>query len=493
MAVMGRFAGITAIVAFVASTGLMVVVCLLGPSAAVPLVAHGHPGARPDVLTVTALTWAAITTGGMATGLGVIALARGRRPRPWMFYAGGLVAVVVLAVVPVAGSTDALDYAVYGRIAALGNSPWVMTPGQLFHMGDPVGLLAPTTWRHTTAAYGPAAIGVFWFASFIGTGSMAVTVSVIKVVSAVSFLLTGYLLDRVVGPADVRRARVHLLWTCNPLMIWSVVVGAHADVMGAALTVAAILCLRRPGLVRGGAAGALMGAAIAVKAPFLLIAAGLLWAVRRSPRAAGAGIATGACVLGSAYWLAGGAAVRAVAGKHANVSSINPWKPFSTWLHTAGGATTGYELVAMPAALLVAALAWWSLSRRTDAVLPLTPSVVPAFALGLGWLLTAPMQHPWYDAMLFPLLALLPRTRLDLLVIARCTVSCLAYVPGVPTAPGTDRLNHLVRLYGPWLAPRLLDMSIAAIIVTLAWNVRRPDGGRPRHSSDKGLQATPTW
>jgi hypothetical protein len=236
-----------------------------------------------------------------------------------------------------------------------------------------------------------------------------------------------------------------------------------------------------------------MGAAIAVKAPFLLIAAGLLWAVRRSPRAAGAGIATGACVLGSAYWLAGGPAVRAVAGKHANVSSINPWKPFSTWLHTAGGATTGYELVAMPAALLVAALAWWSLSRRTDAVLPLTPSVVPAFALGLGWLLTAPMQHPWYDAMLFPLLALLPRTRLDLLVIARCTVSCLAYVPGVPTAPGTDRLNHLVRLYGPWLAPRLLDMSIAAIVVTLAWNVRRPDGGRPRHSSDKGLQATPTW
>jgi hypothetical protein len=413
-----------------------------------------------------------------------------------MLYAGGLVAVVVLAVVPVAGSTDALDYAVYGRIAALGNSPWVMTPGQLVHMHDPVGMLAPTTWRHTTAAYGPAAIGVFWFASLVGGTSMAVTVSVIKVVAALSFLLTGYLLDRAVGPEDTRRARVHLLWTCNPLMIWSAVAGAHADVMGAALTVAAILCLRRPGLVRGAGAGALMAVAIAVKAPFALVAAGLLWAVRRSPRTAGAGIATGACVLGSAYWMAGGPAVRAVADKNGNVSSVNPWKPFGTLLHAAGGATTAYELVAVPAALVIAAIAWWSLSRRPDVVLSVTPSVVPAFALGLGWLLTAPMQRPWYDAMLLALLGLLPRTRLDLLVIARCTVSCLAYVPGVPAARPTDWLSHLIRLYGPWLAPRLLDVAIAAIVVTLVWRTHRPDSDRPRHPSDRedrGLPAMPTW
>jgi hypothetical protein len=487
---MGRIAGTTAIMAFVASTGLMVVVCLLGPSSAVPIVDPGRTGWTPDDLTVTALTWAAITTGGMGAGLGIVALAGGWRPRPWMLYAGGLVAVVVLAVVPVAGSTDVLDYAVYGRIAALGNSPWVMTPGQLFHAHDPVGVMAPISWRHATAAYGPVAVGLFWFSSLIGGASMAVTVSVIKVVSALSFLFTGYLLDRAVGPDDVRRARVHLLWTCNPLMLWSAVVGAHVDVIGAALLVAAIVSLRRPGLLQGAAAGALMGAAIAVKAPFVLVALGLLWAVRRSPKTVGAGIATGVCVLGSAYLVAGGSAIRAVADKHGSLSVINPWKPFGALLHATAGATTGYELVAMSAGLAVAAIAWWSLTGRPDFVLSVTPSVVPAFALSLGWLLTASLQHPWYDAMLFPLLALLPRTRLDLLIILRLTVSSLAYVPGMPAVLLPDRLEYLVhRLYAAWLAPRLLDVIIVAVVVTLLrW--RRPGHGRAQRFG--GLRLHPS-
>ena len=36
-----------------------------------------------------------------------------------------LTAVAVLVVLPPVGSTDALDYAVYGHIAALGHSPYV--------------------------------------------------------------------------------------------------------------------------------------------------------------------------------------------------------------------------------------------------------------------------------------------------------------------------------------------------------------------------------
>jgi hypothetical protein len=395
---------------------------------------------------------------------------------------GGSAAVVVLALVPVAGSTDALDYAVYGRMAALGHNPWVMTPGQLFHLHDPVGLLAPISWRHTTSAYGPVAVGLFSVSSLIGGTSMAVTVSVIKVVSAVAFLLTGYLLDRAAGPDDSRRARVHLLWTCNPLMLWSVVVGAHVDVIGAALMMAAILGLRRPTVVRGVAAGALMGAAIAVKAPFLLVAAGLLWAVRRSPRVAGAGIAGGVCVLGSAYLVAGGSAVHAVAAKRANVSVINPWKLFHRLFHVFPAATTGYELVSMAAGLAVVAIAWWSLAGRPDFVLSATPSVVPAFALSLGWLLTSSVQHPWYDAMLFPLLALLPRSRLDLLLIVRFSVSCLAYVPGMPTVLRPAGLEYFVHpMYAAWLAPLLLDVCIVAVVATLVLWRWRPPG--PQHAS----------
>jgi hypothetical protein len=470
----------------------MVVVCLLGPSAAVPIVDHGVVGPPPDDLTVTVLTWAAIITGGMATGLGVAALAMGWRPPPWTLYAGGSAAVIVLAVLPVAGSTDALDYAIYGRMAALGHNPWVMTPSRLIHLHDPVGLLSPVSWRHATSVYGPVAVGFFAVASLIGGTSMAMTVSVIKVVSAVAFLLTGYLLDRAVGPDDARRARAHLLWTCNPLMLWSVVVGAHVDVIGAALMMSAILGLRRAGLVRGFAAGTVMGAAVAVKAPFLVVAAGLVWAVRRSPRVAAAGIAGGVCVLGSAYLIAGGSAIHAVAAKRGNVSVINPWKPLSALLH----GTAGYQVAALSAGLAVAALAWWSLAGRPDFILSTTPSVVPAFALTLGWLLTSSVQHAWYDAMLFPLLALLPRTRLDLLLIVRFTVSCLAYVPGMPGVLRPARLHYLVhRLYTPWLAPRLLDVCVVAVVVTLLWwrwGPRRPRPDVPARTADAAAVSAET-
>ncbi len=460
-----RILGVLALVACATGSVLMAVVCLPGSPAAVPAVTPGPPAGGPDGVTVTALLWAAIVIGGLGVGLGLVALARGWRPRPWALYAGGLVAAVVLTVAPVGGSTDALDYAIYGRIAALGHDPWVMTPGQLLHLGDPVGLLAPPTWRHVAAAYGPVAIGLFRLASYAGGTSMALTVSVIKVLSGLAFLLTGLLLDRTAGPDGARRARVHLLWTCNPLMLWSAVAGAHVDVVGAALTAAAILALRRPGVARGAAAGALMGTAIAVKAPFALIALGLLWAARRSPKALAAGLATGACVLGTAYLLAGGSAVAAVAAKQAAVSMINPWKPIGALFHASAKAATGYEVTGIVTGLALAAVAWWSLSRRTGA----DPALVPAFALTLGWLLTSSLQHPWYDAMLVPMLALLPGSRLDALLVTRLTVSCLAYVPGMPGVPLPSPWQYLVHvLYDSWLAPCLLDAAIVTAVLTLA-------------------------
>jgi hypothetical protein len=229
-----------------------------------------------------------------------------------------------------------------------------------------------------------------------------------------------------------------------------------------------------------------MGAAIALKAPFVLVAVGLLWTARRSSKALAGGLAGGVCVLGTVYLVAGGSAVRAVADKHGNVSVINPWKPFGALLHATSRATSGYELVATAAGIAVVAIAWWSLAGRSDFVSSMTPSVVPAFALSLGWILTTSVQHPWYDAMLFPLLAMLPRTRLDLLIIARLTISSLAYVPGMPTVLHPDQLQYLVhRLYAAGLAPRLLDVVIAAVVVTLALSRRpgHPDSVMPERTA----------
>jgi hypothetical protein len=54
-------------------------------------------------------------------------VARGARYPAWLLLAGGLVAVAAFTVLPPAGSTDALSYATFGRIAALGHNPYVMT------------------------------------------------------------------------------------------------------------------------------------------------------------------------------------------------------------------------------------------------------------------------------------------------------------------------------------------------------------------------------
>ena len=75
--------------------------------------------------------WVALLLGVAGVTAGLAAVRQGWRPSLRWLVAGALTAVAALAVVPAIGSTDTLDYAAYGRIAALGRSPYVMTPEQL--------------------------------------------------------------------------------------------------------------------------------------------------------------------------------------------------------------------------------------------------------------------------------------------------------------------------------------------------------------------------
>lgn len=445
------------------SAGLMVAACLGGPSAAVPRVGVG-PAGRTDV-AVTGLCWAAILVGGLSVGLGLVALARGQWTPPlWPVV---LIVVVLLTLLPVAGSTDALDYAVYGRIAALGHDPWVWTPSRLIGLGDPIGRLAPATWRHTPAVYGPVAVGLFRLASMIGGTSMAATVLVFKALAGLAFLATSAALHHAAGPAS--RTRVHVLWSLNPLMWWAILVGAHIDGIAAALLATAVLTLRRP--AHSAPAGVLVGLAVAVKAPYMLAGAGLMWLVRRSPAALLAGLGAAAVTVCGGYLLAGPTAIRALLARAGDTSGIDPWP-----------VRFGSGLVPAAGALLLAVIVWWGLSRRIDSPL------LPAFALALGWLATSPVQHPWYDAMLFPLLALLPRTPLDALLVARGVVASLAYVPGAAQHLTPDWLTTAVQdVYPSHIAARLLMVTVLLIallaLVRPAPTLELTDGDTPHHRS----------
>ncbi len=457
-----------AITATGASVAVTALVGALGPSAAVPgfpaaapwppWFAHADPS--PTLISVAA--WAAVLLGGTGLGAGLLAARRGWRPRPGRLIAGSLVAVLALMVIPPVGSTDILDYAMYGRIAVLGHSPYRMTPLQLEQTGDPVGASAPIPWDTDPSVYGPLATATEWAAAELAGPSAARTVFWLKVWNGLAYLAVVLGLDRLARADPARRTRVHLLWSVNPLLLLEVVAGGHVDVLSAALAFFALAALCpggawRPAPRRLVLAGVLLGAAAAVKAPLLLVAAGLGWVARRSPRALAA---LGLAMLGvlvPCYLIAGWAAIRAVAGRAAGTPSLyNPWQLAGRVLGAQIG-NSSIDLVGAVASVLLAVI----LLRRMPAGPADFPFARPALALTLAWLITTPQQRPWYDAAIFPLLALMPATRLDWIVVVRTAAAAIAELPGV---------TYYALLTPGWLAAagKAISTSMAPMVLAAA-------------------------
>ncbi len=480
----------------VAATGASVVmiatVGALGPSAAVPGFPPAAPWppwfvrAGPSPALVSVVLWAAVLLGGSGLVAGLVAVRWGWRPRPGRLIAGSLAAVVALAVIPPVGSTDMMDYAMYGRIAALGHSPYQMTPLQLKRTGDPVGAAAPRPWDTSPSVYGPLATASAWAAAEIAGGSAARTLFWLKLWDGLAFLALVLGLDRLTRSDAARRIRAHLLWSVYPLMLLALVAGGHLDGLSAALAFSAVasLCLGgawRPGLRRCLLAGVLLGAASAVKAPLLLVGAGVMWPLRRSPRALSA-LSLGMLVaLMPCYLAAGWAAVTAAAGRAAGSPSVyDPWQlpDRALGLQLPVG---GIDLLAAVGTVILAVI---MLRRMPDG--PVSYSVAwPALALTFAWLVTTPQQRPWYDAAIFPLLALMPVSRLDWVAVGRAIAAALAELPGViyyrSLVPGW--LSATGKAISTDLAPALLVGAGVVLLWLCAsgrWNAA---GGRGALSS----------
>ena len=288
-------------------------------------------------LTVTAVLWVALLLGAAGVAAGLAAVRRGWRPPVRWLVTGAVVAAIALAVVPAVGSTDMLDYAAYGRIAALHHSPYLVTPEQLRLAHDPVGQLAPYLWQNVPSVYGPLATAAQWAASELGGRSAAVTIFWLKVWNGAAFLVVVLTLDWLTRALPAMRARAHLLWSVNPLMLWAVMAGGHVDGLAAGIALLALAVLGRtvvlaqdPGrisTVRAFGSGLLLGAATAVKAPFVLFGLGLAWVARRSPRTLAAA-AGGAVVLAAGYLAAGRGALTDTVQRGYGVAGDNLWQVF---------------------------------------------------------------------------------------------------------------------------------------------------------------------
>ncbi|HEX3964794.1 MAG TPA: hypothetical protein VHZ03_50485, partial [Trebonia sp.] len=108
----------------------MIGISAAGPSIVVPALADmtAWPPWQaslglPDWILFVMWGVAVIAAVGVASGL--IAVARGARPRIRPLLAASFIAVAAFAVLPPAGSTDAQSYAIDGSIVVLGHSPYV--------------------------------------------------------------------------------------------------------------------------------------------------------------------------------------------------------------------------------------------------------------------------------------------------------------------------------------------------------------------------------
>jgi hypothetical protein len=433
----------------------------------------------PDPLVSFGL-WTAAITGGGGVIAGLAAIARGARYPAWLLITVALVAVAALAVLAPAGSTDTVSYATYGRMALLGHDPYVMTPVQLHRLGDPIGKLSHLTWHRDPSLYGPLATAEQWAAAKLGGTSAARIVLWLKLWNAAAFIGVMVGLDRLLRSDPARRARAHLLWSVNPLVLWALAAAGHLDVLAAAASLAGLTILRasgpsvRPGhassspagrlrgapwLARALGAGVLVGVAADVMLTYLIFALALAWGLRRSPARLAAALA-GICVaLGPAYAWIGPAIFRNLARRQGKVGADTFYQLISdSFRHTLPPAMT---LVVELGFVALAALMLWRLPDAT----PGMPAIQPALAISIAWLFIWYYQLPWYDTMVIGPLAVYPASRLDWAVMGQLTAGTVALMPG-----------NILRLHPHWLGRvafiesfRLMPLLLLGAAGALVW------------------------
>jgi hypothetical protein len=473
----GGTLGLWATAAIVVSGAVMIAASLLRGSwmtPPLPMPVTGPPwelSAHVSAEAIVVAIWLAAGLGGAGVMAGLVAVRRGARLPIRALLLAAAIAMAALVVLPPAGSTDALDYAVYGHIAALGHSPYVMTPAQFRQLRDLPGI--PLDWASRRSVYGPLATAVQFAAARLGPASLAATVFWLKLANAIAFGAVGLAADRLLRDDPASRLRAHLLWTANPLLLWTVIAAGHLDVLAAAAGLAGLLILERwssaTPLVRAVAAGVAVGAAADIKASYALFGLAVAWSLRREPGQLAAAAVGAIAILVPSFLLAGPPALKAVLGAPGGQG---------IYAEVIGhiGVLSGHVLP-LAGFLVVAAvlLALWRIPPGFGGQTPIRA----ALAISLGWLLVWPEQYAWYDVMIVCVLVFYPASRLDWLVLTWLTASTITDMPGRGLGGAADALGTVLPALHTashtLLAPLVVAAALAALVtlcVTGRWNAR---------------------
>jgi hypothetical protein len=364
------------------------------------------------VLLASVTMYASITLCVLGLAMMLWANSRGWSPSPRKVFwtAAGAVAVVV-NITPV-GSGDVASYAAYGRIAALGYSPYTFVPSQLPGPHNPYTMLVSPMWRSTPSGYGPVATWEHLLAASIGGARPWLTIWVLMIMAGVAFLATGYVLLR----SAENPVRAVLLWTANPILILELVMGGHLDGLLSLAAITAIVVSRRCARPQHDLiVGLLVGVAGAIKINAVFVALAIAIPLihdRAWARLARTAVVAGVTTFGLYIFSYGLGALGDAFADSKLVISPTIWRLIQVTVqhyygeHAEATVTSVIGFIWWPLMLL---LAWYLYNRLS----PDVPTVVAAScALTFAFMVVAPWQLPWYSSIAWVTLALLPRNSL---------------------------------------------------------------------------------
>ncbi len=463
------------------SVVLLVLVGLVAPNAAQPDLAPR--GWAPGVLiplslspaAVTATLWVAYLAGGAGV---LLRLRQGAAAlRSWTVPA--TLGVLALLTSPF-GSGDHLSYLGYGRILVTGGDPWTERPVDWGGGTDPVTSRVEAPWTEEPSVYGPFGTLVHGLSSLLGGDNLRQGVWVWQLLVVAAWLAVRLLLRRVL-PEDVH-GRVDVLWTLNPLVLGVGVLGAHIDVVAAALAVAAVWVAGRwPGPLGAAGSGAVVALAGSTKVTYAVVAVGLLlawWATGHRgaawARLAGAHVAGFVVVAAALHLWAGPHVYDQLLRSRQAVSLATPWRPLLEWGRDTIGNQPTRLAISIAAAVLAVVLAA-CLLRLTRASLRDDVATVALWVtacLALAYSLAAPYSLPWYDLLAWVALPALLAGPVDLVALGRLLALAVAYVPGrvLGMTPAVEDLTLGVRRgVVPWVGLALWVVVIVAGVRRGSW------------------------
>lgn len=402
------------------------------------------------------LLWLGLIAGTVGLWIAWRAVADGWWPNNRRLFGLGIgLSLLTVLVLPLT-SADVLMYAAYGRLQVLGLDPYDITPAEIFRAEyDPVLIATERPWQDTPSVYGPLASFSQWVAASLGGESMHDIVFWLQVLCVVPFIVIGVLVYRMARSDHAAQTRAVLFTVLNPLMIWSVVAGAHNEAFTLVFAIVGLWFLRRNPFL----AGIGIGLAGTIKVSLVFYGLAMVWGYRREPRKLVALIVGAIIPLAVAYGLIVPKALLA-ASRNTGYISAGSWAPpiagllafvMPEWIARTVTGWLGWIGMVAVAWMLSRVLPWQPVPGLPRTVSPtrdpLTIATRTAAVLTTAWLVTSPYTLSWYDVIAWVPLGLLAASRLEPMLMWRGMWLSIAYVTGraVQFGPELQAVSSVVR------------------------------------------------